>query len=141
MTRIYARATLVGDDSVTSNALPLTRARISNSFRNELKLAQHRCRSSTVRLEDVSPAAQPPSVDVLALGQAVEALSAIDARQAGVVELRFFAGLDIDEAAEALGISPATVERMGPGEGLAPSATDAARVTDPSLQSCELVNS
>ena len=29
----------------------------------------------------------------------------------GVVELRFFAGLNIDEAAEALGISPATVER------------------------------
>ena len=64
-----------------------------------------------VSLEDVSPAAQPPSVDVLALDQALEALSAIDARQGGVVELRFFAGLDIDEAAEALGISPATVER------------------------------
>jgi RNA polymerase sigma factor (sigma-70 family) len=50
-------------------------------------------------------------VDVLALDQALEALSAIDARQCGVVELRFFGGLDIDEAAEALGISPATVER------------------------------
>jgi len=36
-------------------------------------------------------------VDVLALDQALEALSAIDARQCGVVELRFFAGLDIDE--------------------------------------------
>ena len=62
-------------------------------------------------LDDVSPATQPASVDVLALDQALEALSAIDARQGGVVELRFFAGLDIDEAAEALGISPATVER------------------------------
>ena len=62
-------------------------------------------------LDDASPAAQPPGVDVLALDQALEALSAIDARQAGVVELRFFAGLNIDETAEALGISPATVER------------------------------
>jgi RNA polymerase sigma factor (sigma-70 family) len=50
-------------------------------------------------------------VDVLALDQALEALSAIDARQVGVVELRFFAGLDIDETAEALEISTATVER------------------------------
>jgi RNA polymerase sigma factor (TIGR02999 family) len=67
--------------------------------------------ATMVSLEGVSPAAQPPSVDVLALDQALEALSAIDARQGGVVELRFFAGLDIDEAAEALGISAATVER------------------------------
>jgi RNA polymerase sigma factor (TIGR02999 family) len=64
-----------------------------------------------VSLEGVSPAAQPPSVDVLALDEALEALSEIDARQAGVVELKYFAGLDIDEAAEALGISTATVER------------------------------
>ena len=67
--------------------------------------------ATMVSLDDVSPAAQPPSVDVLALDQALAALVAIDARQVDVVELRFFAGLDIDEAAEALGISPATVER------------------------------
>jgi len=64
-----------------------------------------------VSLEGVSPAAPAPTVDVLALDQALEALAIIDARQAGVVELRFFAGLNIDEAAEALGISTATVER------------------------------
>jgi len=62
-------------------------------------------------LDDVSPASQPASVDVLALDHALEALSSIDARQCRVVELRFYAGLNIDEAAEALGISPATVER------------------------------
>ena len=54
-------------------------------------------------LDDVSPAAQPSSVDVLALDQALDALASIDARQCRVVELRFFAGLNIDEAAEALG--------------------------------------
>ncbi len=51
------------------------------------------------------------SVDVLALDEALDALSAIDSQQCRVVELRFFAGLKIDEAATALGISPATVER------------------------------
>lgn len=64
-----------------------------------------------VSLDDVSPATQPASVDVLALDQALEMLSALDARQCRVVELRFFAGLNIDETADALGISPATVER------------------------------
>ena len=64
-----------------------------------------------LRLDEVSPAAQPSSVDVLALDEALEALSSIDGRQCRVVELRFFAGLSIDETAEALEISPATVER------------------------------
>jgi RNA polymerase sigma factor (TIGR02999 family) len=67
--------------------------------------------ATMVSLDDVSPGAQPASVDVLALDQALDALSVIDAQQCGVVELRFFAGLNIDEAAEALGISTATVER------------------------------
>jgi RNA polymerase sigma factor (TIGR02999 family) len=67
--------------------------------------------ATLLNLDDVSPAAQPTSVDVLALDQALEALASLDARQCHVVELRFFAGLSIDEAAEALGISPATVER------------------------------
>jgi RNA polymerase sigma factor (TIGR02999 family) len=67
--------------------------------------------ATMVSLDGVSPVTLPSSVDVLALDQALEALSSIDERQCRVVELRFFAGLNIDEAAEALGISPATVER------------------------------
>ena len=66
-------------------------------------------RVTIVSLDDVSPVAQPSRLDVLA--QALDALSSIDDRQCRVVELRFFAGLTIDEAAEALGVSPATVER------------------------------
>jgi RNA polymerase sigma factor (TIGR02999 family) len=68
-------------------------------------------RLTIVSLDDVPPVAQPSSVDVLALDEALGALSAIDDRQCRVVELRFFAGFNIDEAAEALGVSPATVER------------------------------
>jgi RNA polymerase sigma factor (TIGR02999 family) len=62
-------------------------------------------------LDDVSPASQTSIVDVLALDQALDALSSRDARQCRVVELRFFAGLSIDETATAIGVSAATVER------------------------------
>jgi len=50
-------------------------------------------------------------VDILALHDAIERLSELDAAQARVVELRYFAGLTIEETAEALEISPATVKR------------------------------
>ena len=49
--------------------------------------------------------------ELLSLDDALKRLEAIDARQAGVVECLFFAGLTVAETAEALGISPATVKR------------------------------
>jgi len=51
------------------------------------------------------------AVDVLALHEALDNLAKLDANQAAVVELRYFTGLNIDETAKALGISPATVKR------------------------------
>ena len=50
-------------------------------------------------------------VDVLALEDALQRLAALDERQARLVELRYFGGLTIEDTAEALGISPATVKR------------------------------
>jgi RNA polymerase sigma factor (TIGR02999 family) len=52
-----------------------------------------------------------PSVDVEALDEALERLGRVDPQQCRIVELRFFGGLSIEETAEALGISPATVKR------------------------------
>ena len=52
-----------------------------------------------------------PSVDFEALDQALERLAGADPQQCRIVELRFFGGLSIEETAEALGISPATVKR------------------------------
>jgi RNA polymerase sigma factor (TIGR02999 family) len=52
-----------------------------------------------------------PEVDVVALDGALERLAAVDPQQSRVVELRFFAGLSVEETAEALGISRATVKR------------------------------
>ena len=57
----------------------------------------------------------PPEVDVIAVNEALERLSAFDSEQAQVVELRFFAGLTVEEAAEALHVSPATVHRKWVG--------------------------
>jgi RNA polymerase sigma-70 factor, ECF subfamily len=50
-------------------------------------------------------------VDVLELNDALERLAALDPRQVQVVELRYFAGLTVEETAAAMGISPATVKR------------------------------
>jgi RNA polymerase sigma factor (TIGR02999 family) len=64
-----------------------------------------------VTLADAGSAASPDLVDVIALDDALEELARIEERLARVVELKFFAGLTIDETATALGVSPATVER------------------------------
>lgn len=50
-------------------------------------------------------------VDVAAVDEALGALESLDPRQAQIVELRFFGGLTIEEIAQLLGISPATVKR------------------------------
>jgi len=51
------------------------------------------------------------AVDVLALHDALERLAALDPDQARVVELRYFGGMNIDETADTLGVSAATVKR------------------------------
>jgi RNA polymerase sigma factor (TIGR02999 family) len=63
-----------------------------------------------VTLADDAATAEP-AFDVLALDDALTRLAALDPRQARVVALRYFGGLDIDETAVALGVSPATVKR------------------------------
>jgi RNA polymerase sigma factor (TIGR02999 family) len=52
-----------------------------------------------------------PPVDVLDLDAALQALEALDAEQGRIVEMRYFAGLSIDETAEALNISASSVKR------------------------------
>jgi RNA polymerase sigma factor (TIGR02999 family) len=64
----------------------------------------------TLSAADAAVAA-PDDVDVLALDDALARLAILDPRKARLVELRYFAGLSIPEAAATLGISPATVGR------------------------------
>jgi RNA polymerase sigma-70 factor, ECF subfamily len=51
------------------------------------------------------------AVDILELNDALDRLAALDERQVRVVELRYFGGLSVEETAEALEVSPATVKR------------------------------
>jgi RNA polymerase sigma-70 factor, ECF subfamily len=63
-----------------------------------------------VPLDAIEIPAAEPDADVLAIDAALQLLAVEDARKAQVVELRFFGGLSVDETAEALGISPRTVQ-------------------------------
>jgi RNA polymerase sigma factor (TIGR02999 family) len=54
---------------------------------------------------------EPTAVDLVQLDDALERLAALDERQHRIVELRFFAGLEVDEVATVLEVSKSTVER------------------------------
>ena len=62
-------------------------------------------------LDDVDLASPAPAEQILALDGALEALEAFDQRKSQVVELRYFAGLSIEEIAHLLNVSPVTVKR------------------------------
>ena len=61
-----------------------------------------------VDLDAIEPSIEGTRVDLIALDEALTALEAKDRRKADVVRLRFFAGLSIEQTAEAIGISAAT---------------------------------
>jgi RNA polymerase sigma factor (TIGR02999 family) len=65
----------------------------------------------TLTLDEAVAVPQGVDVDVVALDRALTELSGLDAQQGRIVELRFFAGLTIEDTSEVLGISPATVKR------------------------------
>ncbi len=64
-----------------------------------------------ITLDDDMAESPSQSVDLLALDDALTQLASLDPRQARVVELRYFGGLNVEQTAEALGISTATVKR------------------------------
>jgi len=64
-----------------------------------------------VTLTDALAVARHEEMMLPALDEALERLEKIDAEQARIIELRYFAGLSIEEAADALGMSPATLKR------------------------------
>ena len=64
-----------------------------------------------VSLDEALVIAQEQQDDLVALDDALSSLAAIDERKSGVVELRFFGGLSLEEAAEVLQVSVGTVRR------------------------------
>jgi len=63
-----------------------------------------------VALDEAVALSPQKDEDVLALDEALERLAKLDPRQAKVVELRFFGGMNVEEVAQALGVSKRTVE-------------------------------
>lgn len=62
-------------------------------------------------LEEAMLVSQNPDAELIALDEALDALSALNARQGRVVALRYFGGLTVEETAKALKVSPETVKR------------------------------
>jgi len=87
----------------------MRRILIENARRK--KRLKHGGELQRVGIEDVEIASEAPAEDLLALDDAMSRLAAEDPVKARLVELRFFAGLSVHEAAEVLGISGITAKR------------------------------
>ncbi len=73
--------------------------------------AAKRYGGTRLTLNDAVELMKNQNVDLLALDDALDELARLDAQQSQIVELRFFGGLSIEETADVLSISPATVKR------------------------------
>ena len=67
--------------------------------------------AGVLSLDEAIGVPEKRDIEILALNDALEALQALDPKQARIVELRFFTGLSIEETAEVVGVSPATIKR------------------------------
>ena len=63
-----------------------------------------------IGVEETEAVQQPRDAEIIALDRALDRLTALDPRQARIVELRYFGGLTIQETAQVLGVSTATVK-------------------------------
>ena len=73
--------------------------------------AARRGAGQTVSLEDTMAIADNQSLDMIGLDLALQKLAVLDKNQAHLVELRFFGGLSVEETAQVMGVSSATVKR------------------------------
>ncbi len=85
--------------------------RILVDFARSRNYAKRGGAARLVSLDEAPPIALEPGAELIALDDALVALSAFDPRKAKVVELRFFGGLTEDEVAEVLKVSSDTVTR------------------------------
>jgi len=90
-------------------------ARLMRNILTDLARSRHYQKrggnATHLRVDEALTLAQQRPADIVALDDALKALSAVDARKVQVVELRFFGGLSVEQTAEALQVSPETVMR------------------------------
>jgi len=90
-------------------AMTMRRILVDHARMRGRKKRQHG--GERVELTASMVAAPDAAVDLLALDEALDRLEARDPRKVRIVELRYFAGMTIEETAQTLGVSPATVHR------------------------------
>ena len=77
--------------------------------------ARHRAKRGgqniRISLDEEVAACRRSEVELIDIDEALNRLAQIDAQQSKIVELRFFGGLNVEETAQVLGISPRTVKR------------------------------
>ena len=66
---------------------------------------------AVITLDEAAAIADTQAADLLALNDALDQLTLLDARKSRIVELRYFGGMTVEEVAEVLGLSPTTVNR------------------------------
>ena len=64
-----------------------------------------------VSLDDAIILTEERAAELVALDDALTSLAAVDPRKSKIIELRFFGGMNIEETAEVVGLSPTTVQR------------------------------
>jgi len=84
---------------------------ILTGYERNRRAAKRGAGVENLTLDDSNAAMKGRPVDLIALDDALNGLARLDPEQSRIVELRFFGGLSIEETAEVLGISPATVKR------------------------------
>jgi RNA polymerase sigma factor (TIGR02999 family) len=85
--------------------------RILINYAEARNAAKRQGYAGALALKDAIGIFTNPQVDILHLSRSLDQLAELDPQQGKVVELRYFGGLSIEETAEVLGISPATVKR------------------------------
>lgn len=108
-----AIATLSREDLVAASAQAMRRVLVDHArTRNRLKRGSGSATRHDVDDAIPAPSVDPGDVDLEALQSALDALRAVDPDAAQVVDLRFFAGLDVDAAARVMRISPRSAARL-----------------------------
>jgi RNA polymerase sigma factor (TIGR02999 family) len=104
------RATLKSRDHFLAVAARVMRRILVDRARNR-RAAKRGHGAAPVTLTDNAAAAHSVPIDVMDLDRLLERLAALDHRQAQIVELRYFAGLSIEDTAAVIDASPMTVKR------------------------------
>jgi RNA polymerase sigma factor (TIGR02999 family) len=115
--RFNGRTHFLAIAALSMRQILIQRARARRALKRGGAPARVTLDDARVASDRVQPGFSPPNrdrhadIDVLALDEALRKLAELDDTLARIVELRYFGGLTVEETAEAIGVSPATIKR------------------------------